>query len=177
MKLTALLALSAAAAAALVATGASGADLLLNSPDPIYSSPLFNFEGFYVGGSLGAGNFSATDGVGTVGVVAGANFAVSDSIITGVEFQGDAIWDDTGFVGADALFLGKLGGYITDSTLIYADAGAGWVVDDPSYAIGAGIEQAVTDQLSVRGEGMFTGSFGNSPGGGKVQASLLWHVD
>jgi outer membrane immunogenic protein len=176
MRLHAIFLAGAAAAAALAASGANAADLLGKSVDSIYSSPLFNFEGFYVGGSLGAGNFAATEGVGTVGVVAGANFAITDSIITGVEFQGDAIWgDDT--TGAEALFLGKLGGYLTDSTLVYASAGAGWIVDDPSYAIGAGVEQALSDQLSIRGEGMLTGSWGDGPNGGKVAGSLLWHLN
>ena len=68
------------AAGAMVST-AQAADLLVGGLDPVYNSPLFNFEGFYVGGTAGAGAFPGPGLVGTVGVVAGANFAVSDAIL------------------------------------------------------------------------------------------------
>ena len=166
-----------AAAAALLSTGAQAADLLVGGLDPVYDSPLFHFEGFYAGGSLGIGAFPGPGTVGTIGVVAGANFGLTDAILAGVEFQGDALWNGGGFVGFDALFLGKLGGYLTDATLVYGTAGAGWAANDPSYAFGAGIEQSVTGQLSVRGEAMATGTWGGWVDGGKATASLLWHMN
>ena len=98
--------------------------------------------------------------VGTVGVVVGTNFALTEGILAGVEFQGDAVWNNSGFTGLDGLFLGKLGGYLTDETLIYGTGGLGWVDDESSYALGLGIEQALTDSISVRGEGMATGGLG-----------------
>lgn len=176
MSLTRLLA--GAAAAVFLTSGAQAADLLIgNVANSIYNSSLFNFEGFYLGGQLGAGSYTVPEGVGVVGVVAGANFAVADGILAGVEFQGDAMWNDTGFVGAEALFLGKLGFYLTDATLLYASAGAGWVIEDPSWAIGAGIEQALTDQIAIRGEAMGTGAFGGGNGSGKLTGSLIWHMN
>jgi hypothetical protein len=177
MKLVTIMA-SAALGLAASATAASAADLLIHGPDPIYDSPMFNFEGFYVGGSLGAGNFtSSSGGVGLAGVVAGDNMALGDSMLAGLEFQGDAVWNDDGFVGIDALFLGKLGFYLTDSTLIYGQVGTGWLVDDASYALGAGIEQAIAGNFSVRGDAMATGAWGDSFDGGKAEVSLIWHLD
>lgn len=43
-------------AAALMTSGAHAADLLMPA-NQIYDSPLFNFEGFYVGGTAGLGAF------------------------------------------------------------------------------------------------------------------------
>ena len=164
------------AAFALMSGGAQAADLLMPA-DSIYDSPLFNFEGFYVGGTLGVGAFPGPGTVGTVGVVAGANFELTDAIFTGVEFQGDALWNGGGFVGFDALFLAKLGGYLTEDMAIYGNVGTGWIANTPSYGIGAGIEMAVAEQLSVRGEVMATGSWGGFINGGKATVGVLWHLD
>src|SRR5690606_920925 len=103
-----------------------------------------NFEGFYLGVTGGGALVPGPGLVGTVGVVAGANFELSDAIIAGVEWQGDTLWNGGGLVGFDALFLGKLGSYMSDAAIIYGTAGGGWVNGAPSYAFGAGIEAAVS---------------------------------
>ncbi len=91
----------------------------VGSLDPVYSSPLFNFEGFYVSGTA-SWHFPAPSVVGTLGVVVGANFAVNDAILAGVEFQGDTLWNSAGFQGFDAVFLGKLGAYLSDDMIFTA---------------------------------------------------------
>lgn len=164
------------AAAAFLSTTAQAADLLMPA-NQIYDSKLFDFEGFYVGATAGVGNFPTNSVSGTVGVVVGTNFALNDALLAGVEFQGDALWNGGGFYGFDALFLGKIGGYLGDDLMAYGLAGGGWVENTPSYALGAGIEFAVADQVSVRGEGMATGSWGGGFDGGKLTAGVLWHLD
>ena len=114
--------LAGAALAVSLATAAHAADLL-KPADPVYSSPLFNFEGFYVGGTAGGAVSSGTV-YGTLGVVVGANFAVTDGIIAGVEFQGDAYYNG-GFTAYDALALGRVGGFVADNTMLYGDLGVG----------------------------------------------------
>ncbi len=163
-------------AAALMSTGAQAADLLMPA-NQIYDSPLFNFEGFYVGGTAGLGAFPGPGGSGMIGVVVGANFAVTDALMTGVEFQGDALWNGGGLYGFDALFLGKLGGFLSDDMLVYGTAGGGWIANTPSYGIGAGIEMAIAPQVSVRGEGIITGAWGAGISGGKITAGVLWHLN
>ena len=163
-------------AAALMTSGAHAADLLMPA-NQIYDSPLFNFEGFYVGGTAGLGAFPGPGGSGMIGVVVGANFAVTDALMTGVEFQGDALWNGGGLYGFDALFLGKLGGFLSDDMLVYGTAGGGWIANTPSYGIGAGIEMAIAPQVSVRGEGMITGAWGAGISGGKITAGVLWHLN
>ena len=176
MKTTRIL-LAGAVAAAIAVTSAQAADLLVGGLDPSFNSSLFNFEGFYAGATAGIGAFPGPGTVGTVGVVAGANFAVTDAILAGVEFQGDALWNGAGIVGVDALFLGKLGGYLADETIVYGTGGGGWIAGTPSYGLGLGVETAVADQISARGEVMATGSWGGWPNGAKATAGLLWHMN
>lgn len=176
MKLTRTLLVGAAMVTAM-ATGAQAADLLVGGLDPVYDSPMFNFEGFYVGGTVGAGAFPPTGWVGTVGVVAGANFALMDSVLAGLEFQGDTLWNAGGFAGFDALLLGKLGMMLSDDMMVYGTGGGGWVAGAGSYAFGAGIELAVAEQMSVRAEALGTGTFGSMPDGGKVTLGVLWHLN
>jgi hypothetical protein len=163
--------LTGVAAASLMVTAAGAADLIIDGPDPIYNSPLFNFEGFYVGGTIGVGTYLG--GTGTVGVVAGANFAVTDSFVLGGEFQGDWQWAG----GYSALFLAKAGFMLTDDALIYGSGGGGLINGVTSYGLGAGIEMALADQLSGRLEAMTTGSWGAAPDNGKIALGLIWHMN
>ena len=166
--------LAGAALAVSVATSVSAADLL-KPADPIYSSQLFNFEGFYLGGSAGG---AATSGglAGTLGVIVGANFAVTDGIIVGAEFQGDGYWNGS-FSSYDAIALGRVGGFIADNTMLYGDLGTGFKGGTFSYAVGGGAEMALTDQLSLRGDLQFIGPFGGLPSTAKATAGLLWHLN
>ena len=163
-------------AAALIVAPAAAGDLLIGGADTIYQSPMFNFEGFYAGVTAGIGTVPNDGGIGQIGVVAGSNFALTEGLLAGVEFQGNLNWSD-GVTGADALFLGKGGAYLAQETLLYGTAGAGWVNGAGSYAAGLGIEQAITDSISVRGEGMATGTWGSWFDGGRVTGGVIWHMN
>jgi len=166
--------LAGAALAVSMSSTAMAADLL-GPVDPIYSSPLFDFEGLYVGGT-GGGAVSGGSLYGTLGVVVGANFAVTDGIIAGVEFQGNTYWDGA-YAGYDALALGRLGGFLAENAMVYGTLGAGVLSGSAVYAFGAGVEMAMTDSLSVRGELQGLGGFGAMPSVGKATVGLLWHID
>jgi outer membrane immunogenic protein len=167
--------LAGAALAVSMASPASAADLL-TPLDPIYESPLFDFEGLYVGGTAG-GALASGSLYGTLGVVVGANFAVTDGIIAGVEFQGDTYWNGGGYAAYDALALGRIGGFVSDNTMIYADLGAGLLNGSAVYAFGGGVELAMTEQLSVRGDIQGLGAFGGAPSTAKATVGLLFHVN
>jgi len=167
--------IAGAALAVSMATATNAADLL-KPADPIYSSPLFNFDGLYLGGT--AGGALASGGLyGTLGVVVGANFAVSDGILAGLEFQGDTYWNGGGFAAYDALALGRIGGFVSDNALLYGDVGVGAVSGAPVYALGGGVEFGLTDALSVRGDLQGIGGFGSFPTVAKATVGLLWHMD
>ena len=63
------------------------------------------------------------------------------------------IIDMTGVRGWDALFLGHFGGFVTNSAIIYAAAGAGTTDTTWSMPSAAGVEAAVADQISARARG------------------------
>jgi outer membrane immunogenic protein len=174
-----IIAAVAALPLAMPAFGATAAEAIGPNflPDPIYDSPLFNFEGFYVGVQGGAGALPGPGFVGTAGVVAGANFAITDSILTGLEFQGEGVFNQTGYLGADLLLLAKAGGYITDQLMAYGAVGGGLVNNAGSYALGGGLEMPIWDHLSARGEILGTGTFGAMPNGAKGSIGLLWHMN
>jgi outer membrane immunogenic protein len=167
--------LFAGAALAVFVTGSATAADLLTSIDPIYSSPLFNFEGLYVGVQGGGAVESGTP-YGLLGVVVGSNFAVTNGIIAGLEFQGDAYYNG-GFTAYDALALGRLGGFLSENTMIYGELGVGVTNVSPVYALGIGAEMALAGQLSVRGEVQGLGAFGAAPSTAKATVGLLWHLN
>jgi outer membrane immunogenic protein len=167
--------LAGAALAVSMASAVQAADLL-QPADPIYSSQLFDFEGLYLG-ATGGGALSGGSLYGTLGVVVGANFAVTDGILAGVEFQGDTYWNGAGYAAYDALALGRVGGFISDNVLLYGDLGAGFVNATGVYAFGGGAEMGLTSQLSVRGDLQAIGAFGTFPSTAKATVGLLWHMD
>jgi outer membrane immunogenic protein len=145
--------------------------------DPIYNSPLFNFEGFYAGVQGGAAWLAAPGVVGTVAAVAGVNFAINDAMLAGIEFQGGASINGTGVTGVDAMLLAHLGGYLTNDLMAYAALGGGLVNSVGSYALGGGLEYPIADQLSVRAEILGTGTWGAMPNGVRAGAGVLFHMN
>jgi outer membrane immunogenic protein len=145
--------------------------------DSIYDSPLFNFEGFYAGIQGGAGLVPGPGFVGTASAVAGVNFALSDALLAGIEFQGGADFNGTGLTGADALGMVHLGTYLTEQLMAYGTVGGGLVNSVGSYAFGAGLEYPVTNQFSVRGEVLGTGTWGVLPDGVRGNAGVLFHLN
>jgi outer membrane immunogenic protein len=154
----------------------------------------FDWNGFYVGGSIGAGglrneallndNYSYSYDAGLLTAMATAGFNVQqDSLVYGIEADlglvalGDISSDD-----ADASFIalgmspvatlrGRVG-FAVDDLLIYGTAGLAVAhvdIDDDwgvGYStegfavggvIGAGVEMAVTDNMSLRAEGRLMG--------------------
>lgn len=167
--------LLAGAALAIAGASASQAADLLQPANDVYNSPLFNFEGGYIGGSLGLASYSST-GYGSIGVVVGSNFAVTDGIIVGGEFQGD-LYFNNGISAADALALGRVGGFVADNIMIYGDLGAGIVDTTPVYALGGGAEMGLSGNLSLRGELQGLGTFNSTPQVVRGTVGLLWHMN
>jgi outer membrane immunogenic protein len=158
------------AAVALLSSGAMAADLIIpTTPQPIYESAGFSWDGLYAG--VEAGGLFTNDGLGNnvtqglVGAVVGVNFTVADPIVLGVELQGDYVFasnagnDDAGLF----LALGHVGAVVTDQVLVYAAGGFGATTSNGTsngvYALGAGVDFAVTDNVSVRGEILGLGNF------------------
>lgn len=157
------------AAVALSASGAMAADLFVpTTPEPIIvTEPGFDWEGLYAGVEAGGffyddGDAATEDTYGVIGGVVGANFIPVDPFLVGVEVQADYIW------GADAdagliLALLRAGAVVTDQVVVYAAGGVGSIFgggdSEGVYALGGGVEFAVTQNVSVRGEVLGIGDF------------------
>jgi len=161
------------AAAALMVSGAQAADLFIpTTPAPIYEPAGFDWEGLYVGveaGGLFTGanplnNLATNQTQGLIGGVVGVNFIPADPILVGIELQGDYVFgnNDAGLF----LALARVGAVVTDQVLVYAAGGVGFTTrnntTDGIYALGGGVEFAVTDSVSVRGEVLGLGDFTNA---------------
>ena len=161
-------------AAALMVGGAQAADLIIpTTPEPIYAPAGFDWEGLYVGARLG-GQFVGADpyaGVststtyGVVGAAVGVNFIPVDPVLLGVEVTGDYMWNSAAPVTASGEFFANLraGAIVTDNALIYAFGGVGFSnaggASEGVYQLGGGVEFAVNDVVTVRGEVVGQGDF------------------
>ena len=166
------------AAAALLAGGAQAADLIIpTTPQPIYEAAGFNWEGLYAGVRAGGswigdtniyGNVQAvggTAGAGVVGAAVGVNFLPVDPFLLGAEVTGDYVWYNGTSSGEFFANL-RAGAVVTDSVLVYAIGGVGVQtnnnVSTGLYQLGGGVELAVTDAVTVRGELVGQGDFNNN---------------
>ncbi|MBS3848339.1 hypothetical protein PSC71_15375 [Devosia sp. J2-20] len=180
------------AAAALLAGGAQAADLIIpTTPMPIYESAGFSWEGLYAGVNAGGvftnanglTNLQASTSQFSVGGAVGVNFIAYDPILLGLEVQGDYVFQD----GDDAgmfLALARVGAVVTDQVMVYAAGGVGMTsrsgTTENIYAIGGGVEVAVTESVSVRGEVLGLGDFSSAAGdqffdGAKATVGVFYH--
>jgi outer membrane immunogenic protein len=161
------------AAAIGFATSTYAADLIIDEPAEVGVVDVSgSWDGPYVGvfGGYGAGTYEEPVGFTDdfdgwlLGVNAGANFSVTDGIVAGI--VGDIAWTDMSFTAGGtfsvdwtASLRGRLG-FDGGAFLPYLTAGlavAGATIEDgPSdsnthlgWTVGAGLEFAATDNLSV----------------------------
>ena len=169
-------------AAALMVGGAQAADLIIpTTPEPIYAPAGFDWEGLYVGARLGGQFVGANAGTyadvsnnttyGVVGAAVGVNFIPVDPVLLGVEVTADYMWNSAAAVTTSGEFFANLraGAIVTDNDLIYALAGAGFsntsaAGSEAVYQVGGGVEFAVTDAITVRGEIVGQGDFQSEAG-------------
>ena len=164
-------------AAALMVGGAQAADLIIpTTPQPVYTPAGFDWEGLYVGARIGGawigeGNTygsvvnggTGNAGAFTLGAAAGVNFIPVDPFLLGVEVTGDYQWYD-GLETAEFFANLRAGAVVTDNVLVYALGGVGFQTGDGVdsegiYQLGGGVEVAVTDAITVRGELVGQGDF------------------
>jgi outer membrane immunogenic protein len=193
------------AGAALMVSGAQAADLLVpTTPQPILESAGFSWDGLYAGVQAGGfwSNYDTFNGAGVlvddntgfgvVGAHVGANFTVADPIVVGVELQGNYLWNGNNNISlGEFLALGRLGAVVTDQVLVYAAGGVGYQwgnsVVTPGvggadnigiFALGGGVEFAVTDAVSLRGEILGIGDFqsgGDFFNGARATVGVSYH--
>jgi outer membrane immunogenic protein len=180
------------AAAALLAGGAQAADLIIpTTPQPIYEAAGFDWEGLYagvrVGGQFAGGttdyaNYPLSSTSGVLGAAVGVNFIPVDPFLIGAEVTGDYIWNNAFSTGEFFANL-RAGAVVTDSVLVYAIGGLGTNnrtgFSEGVYQLGGGVELAVTDSVTVRGElvgqGDFDGAADSFFEGAKATVGVFYH--
>lgn len=183
MKTTGKFVLAAVAVAAL-SSGAMAADLSIPAPAaPVAAAPsTTNWDGPYIGATVGYGWGTATPDVGTaldpsgllVGAQLGYNFHLSDQIVAGV--QGNIDWNNEnagGFaLNADGAITARLGVDV-DSVLPYIEAGVAFANatvggvsnTHTGWTAGVGAEFMLANQLSANVEYRYS-DYGSQTYGG-----------
>ena len=186
------------AAAALMVGGAQAADLIIpTTPQPIYEPAGFDWEGLYAGVRLG-GQFTGTNvpgyanqfndtTYGVIGAAVGVNFIPVDPFLLGVEVTGDFLWGNNVTNSAEFFANLRAGAVVTDAALVYALAGVGVSTTDNNvnnnstgvFQLGGGVEFAVTDAVTVRGELVGQGNLDNNGGdffkAAKATVGVFYH--
>jgi outer membrane immunogenic protein len=168
------------AAAALITivpvAGAQAADAIMPIAEapvemPVYEEPGFDWSGFYAG-IYGVGQMSPDwDTQFGAGVNAGFNAQI-DAFVLGGEVAVHGLLGDV----TDTTYgqvLGKAGVVVTDDLMIYAAGGYGidlGAPDEDDALLGAGVEFAVADDLSVRAQ--YLHGFPLTGGNPKEQVTL-----
>ncbi|HTJ58811.1 MAG TPA: hypothetical protein VL418_14770 [Devosiaceae bacterium] len=147
--LSALAAPSAARAADLIAYPTSTAQQL-----PISSTqPAFDWRGFYAG-VYGSYSHGAVSGDQTgLGIDAGVNVTFN-YVLAGAEVSVEGLQGGAGGTGS-VKGIGRAGLLVTDNALLYGAAGYGIDAGPDNQGdalVGAGLEYAITDNMSVRGQ-------------------------
>lgn len=165
------------AAVAVLSSAAQAADLIIpTTPAPIMESAGFSWEGLYAGVRAGGSFIGDTNtygnivapagnaGAGVIGAAVGVNFIAADPFLIGAEVTGDYVWYNGTSSGEFFANL-RAGAVVTDSVLVYAIGGVGVQTNNNVttglYQLGGGVELAVTDAVTVRGEVVGQGDFNN----------------
>lgn len=145
------------AAAALLTSAAQAADLILpTTPAPIMESAGFSWDGLYAGVQFGGLFYPAPEpAYGSIGLHAGVNVTIADPVLLGVEASADYL--NNGGVGVGQYFANaRLGALVTDQVLLYAIGGLGIETiggfTNGLYQLGGGVELAVSEAISLRGQ-------------------------
>lgn len=151
-----------------------------------------NWSGFYLGAHLGAGfgdvNGADNDGV-LIGIQGGSNWQYNQFL---VGLEADVSATNAGYDGfADSYDMDWLGtirgrvGFVFDRFVAYGTGGFAWakaeyddgIVKDSNthagWALGAGLEAALTEKVSVKGEYLYM-DFGSESyaGAGQIEPNL-----
>ena len=155
----------------------SGAALAGDYDTPTYSSAGFDWDGFYAGIGVSGSSLSngvLTDTTGYIDVIAGANYTNGNFLI-GLEgwFGGYSYAGASGYGGGVEARAGYLA---SDDVLVYAGVGGYFYDAGGRYTtLGAGVEFALSDQLTIDTEYKYWGWSTTGYTGHSVGASVLWH--
>jgi outer membrane immunogenic protein len=187
-----ILATTVAMTASTAVFAADAVEQIPDAPIAVETAPVFTWDGAYIGAHTGYGfgnadveDFGDGDFDGwRLGAFVGYNWQFSSGFVAGIEGDANYDWNDEDFdagISGESGFSGSVRGrvgYAFDRTLIYAAGGwtatnieargPGGLNDDDTvhgWTIGAGVDQAFTDNIFGRLEYRYN-DYGNGSLGG-----------
>lgn len=174
----------ATTAVALMSGAAFAADLSVPETPYVPESTGFSWDGLYAGVGVGGFFVDGNDTQAQISGVVGVNTTI-DNFVLGAEIEGAyAFESDDEYDWYEFWVKGRAGYLITPSVLAYVTAGVGvWDYTDSDngdgdtqYALGLGIEAAVSDSISLRGEVLGVGyDGGDGLEDAEAKVSVLFH--
>jgi hypothetical protein len=184
MRVGVALAATAVGAAMLCGGAQAQSSVSLYAPEmsPELSAPTY-FEGLYAGvvfGMSGADhkNFFPTGAIDRYGVggVVGYNHFIAPGVLIGAEVQGHVDSDFAGTYNTAALALGRIGFSTADDFYVYLLGGGGVFDNVAAWAVGAGVEWGVYDNMGARLEIITLGQAGPAPSGISRPGITAWII-
>lgn len=171
----------AAAALAMTGSAAMAADLYVPETPYLPESTGFSWDGLYAGAGIGGYFVADAETVAQISGVFGVNAIVADPFLIGAELEANYNFENDDYYSWYEVWLkARAGMLVTPDVLIYGVAGVGlWAYDTEDdngtqAGLGLGIEAAVSDSISVRGEALYVG-YGDDSSGVWAKASILFH--
>ena len=165
------------AASALMATGALAADPVITVEPAYVPSAGFDWDGFYMGVGVTGSSLSngiVTDTTGYLDLIAGFNVTFGDALFGAEGWIGG--YSDGTFSGYGGGAAARVGYLMTPDALVYISGGGYFYDAGGQYGtIGAGVEFAMTDNVSLDIEYKYWGWSNTTFTGHSLGASALWH--
>jgi outer membrane immunogenic protein len=173
----------AATAVALMSGATFAADLAMPETPYLPESTGFSWDGLYAGVGIGGYLVADAETVAHVSGVVGVNAVIADPFLIGAELEANYMFENDDYYSWYEVWLkGRAGVLVTPDVLIYGVAGVGiWSYDTEDdngtqYGLGLGIEAAVSDSISLRGEALAVPyDDGDVFDGVQAKASILFH--
>lgn len=170
----------ATAAIALMGGAAFAADLSVPETPYVPESTGFSWDGLYAGVGVGGYFEDGYDTQASISGVVGVNAVIADPWLIGAELEAAYFLANDDFIAGWEIWLKARAGVLaTPDVLLYGVAGVAASVNEIDetgtvYGIGAGIEAAVSDSISIRGEALAV-KYDDDTSGIEAKASILFH--
>jgi len=175
--MTILKKISIAALAGVVMTaGAQAADPVINyssEPSQAYSASAFDWNGFY----LGLNNAYVNSGGAEWGIGGVAGFNVQDgAMVYGAELEANALVAGGVVTGGLYQATARAGYLVSDDVLVYGVGGAGYDTGVGHGLVGAGMEFALTQEVTLGAEYNYLFNTGGTVGH-EIDGKVRWYFN